>query len=80
MVKFTAAVLSFAMISQITEAKNCYVLALSAGELTSAYQAGAFKGLVDNMSTSEAAYDVVTGVQGGAVNAALIASYAKGDE
>jgi len=78
--KFSTAIAAFALAATVeqADASKCYVLALSAGEEIAAYQAGAFKGLTESNSATK--YDVVTGVQGGAVNASIIASYAKGSE
>lgn len=59
---------------------KCYGLAFSSGDESAAYQVGAFTGLVENLASEEVAYSVVSGVQGGALNAALLSKYAIGNE
>lgn len=44
------------------------------------YQAGALKGLASTLDASVMAYSAVSGTQGGAVNAALLANYPAGQE
>lgn len=61
-------------------AEKCYAVAFSAGAQESAYQVGALKALVENYSAGETAYSAVTGVSGGAVNAAILASFPAGQE
>ena len=41
---------------------------------------GAIAGLVNATAAADHAYDAVSGVSGGAINAVMLASYAKGDE
>jgi len=54
---------------------------MSSGDESSAYQAGAIKGLVESSLTPDKyAYSSVSGVQGGALNAVLLSSFEKGDE
>lgn len=63
------------------EAANgkCYALAFSSGDETSAYQAGAMAGIANSkLSPDEYAYDAVSGVSGGAINAVILANYTKG--
>ena len=61
---------------------KCHALALSSGDEGAAYQAGALQGLVNsaNLTADDVAYDTVSGVSGGALNAVLLSSFAKGDE
>ena len=60
-------------------AKKCYVLALSSGDENAAYQAGALKGIASSKFTpDEFAYDTVSGISGGALNAVILANYSKG--
>ena len=66
-----------------TEVANgkCYALAFSSGDETSAYQAGAMAGIANsNLSAEEYAYDAVSGVSGGAINAVILSNYTKGQE
>ena len=58
--------------------QKCYALALSSGDQNSMFQAGALSGLATNLAASEMAYSAVSGTQGGAVNAAILASFAAG--
>lgn len=71
--------------AMVLEAKasgeKCYALALSSGDETSAYQAGAIAGIANsNLSADEYAYDSVSGVSGGAINAVILSNYTKGQE
>ena len=59
-------------------ADKCYALALSSGDQNSMYQAGVLKGLAS--AGAEMSYQAISGVSGGAVNAAILASYAAGSE
>ena len=61
-------------------AGQCHALALSSGDESAIYQVGALAGLVNSTAASEYAYDSVSGVSGGAINAVMLASFAKGDE
>lgn len=79
MAKFATA-FALGMIAQVAQAEKCYVLALSSGEESAAYQAGAIKGLAETLDMNNRSYDAVSGVQGGAVNAVLFSSFEKGDE
>lgn len=60
---------------------KCHALAFSSGDETSAYQAGAIAGIANSkLSPDEYAYDAVSGVSGGAINAVILANYTKGQE
>jgi predicted acylesterase/phospholipase RssA len=72
-----ALLLGAVTISQVA-AQNCYALAFSSGDMSSAYQVGALAGLIENLSAEEVAYSSVSGVSGGALNAALFASFPVG--
>ena len=74
-----ASILSF--VSASKDGK-CRVLALSSGDESAAYQAGALKGITtsNHMNPDDFAYDSVSGISGGAINAAIMANFAKGDE
>ena len=58
----------------------CRVLALSGGGDKGAYEAGVVYGLVKNLPAGEAAWDVVTGISAGSINAGAIATFSVGDE
>lgn len=74
------AVLATIVMSSVQAADDkCYVLALSAGDESAAYQAGVLKGLTASGS-DEYQYDAVSGIAGGAINAALFSSFPKGQE
>ena len=68
------------VLAQQDNAGKCYVLALSSGQESSAFQAGALQGLLSKLPAAQVAYDAVSGNTGGAYNAVILASYAKGDE
>lgn len=76
---FTIAAI-LAVLSQQVAADKCYALALSSGDQNSIYQAGVINGLVANMATGEMGYQAISGVSGGAVNAAILANYPVGQE
>jgi predicted acylesterase/phospholipase RssA len=48
--------------------------------MSSAYQVGVFSGLVSQLSAEEVAYQSISGVAGGAVNAAILSSFPVGQE
>jgi predicted patatin/cPLA2 family phospholipase len=60
--------------------KKCRVLALQGGGDKGSYQAGAMQGLFSKLPPEEVAYDVVTGISVGALNAAGLALFQPGDE
>jgi len=61
---------------------KCHGLAFSSGDESAAYQAGALSGIVSSpeLKAEDWSYDTVSGVSGGALNAVLVSSFAKGDE
>jgi predicted acylesterase/phospholipase RssA len=61
---------------------KCRALAFSSGDESAAYQAGAMAGIVgsDKLQPEDYAYDSVSGISGGALNAVLFATFGKGDE
>ena len=73
-----AAVLALA--AEQAQATKCYALAFGSGGESSAYTAGALKGLVSHYGAAATSYTAVSGVSGGAINAALLGKYAKGKE
>ena len=73
----------FAGASLATKADGkCYALAFSSGDEDAAYQAGVIKGITTNpkLTPDEWAYDSVSGISAGALNAVLLSSYPKGQE
>ena len=59
---------------------KCRVLVLEGGGDKGAYHAGAFDSLVELLPSNEVAYDVITGISVGSLNAAAISFFEKGDE
>ena len=57
---------------------KCYAIAFSSGNQQAAFQAGALKTLAASIPAQERAYTNVSGVGGGSVNAAILASFAPG--
>jgi len=78
MKSLTIAIVGTIALQGVEAGEKCYALALSGGKEQAAYQAGVFQGLA--ASTENVQYDVISGVQGGAINAALISSFGKGNE
>ena len=72
----TAAILALA--TQQAQAAKCYALAFSSGDESAAYQAGVLKGLAGSYEAGEVAYTAISGISGGAVNAAILASFEAG--
>ena len=70
----------FGAVSQATATGKCYALALSSGDQNSSYQAGVLSAFAANLSADEIAYQAVSGVSGGAINAAILASFDAGSE
>lgn len=60
------------------DASKCYALAFSSGNQQVAFQAGALKALASTVPAAERSYTHVSGVGGGAVNAAILASFPPG--
>ena len=61
-------------------ADKCYALAFSSGDESASYQAGVLKGLVESYDAAEVNYTAISGISGGAVNAAILANYEAGQE
>lgn len=66
--------------SSASPSDQCYVLALSSGQENAAYQAGVLQGLLSKLPAEQLRYQTVTGVAGGAVNAAYLGQAAPGQE
>ena len=62
------------------DADKCYVLALEGGGDHGAYQAGAIKGLADNLPADEAKWSVITGISAGTLNGSGLSLFDIGDE
>merc|ERR1719345_148167 len=75
--KTILAMLACAIGAQAADAGRCHAVAFSSG-----YQDGALKGITTSskLSAADYAYDTVSGVSGGALNAVLLSSFAKGSE
>jgi predicted patatin/cPLA2 family phospholipase len=63
-----------------TDNGNCYVLALEGGGDKGAYQAGAIKGLVENIPAGQREWSVITGISVGSLNAAGLSVFEPGKE
>ena len=76
------AMLACALGVQAADAGRCHAVAFSSGDQDAAYQAGALKGITssDKLTATDYAYDAVSGVSGGALNAVLLSSFEKGQE
>jgi predicted acylesterase/phospholipase RssA len=57
------------------DSKKCRVLVLEAGGDRGAYHAGAFRQFVNSLPADEVAYDVITGISAGGLNAGAIALF-----
>lgn len=57
---------------------KCYALAFSAADESAGYQAGVLKGLIETNGSEQHDYDAISGVDGGAVNAAIFSSFKSG--
>jgi len=67
-------------ISYSADAPQCLGLVLQGGVDKGAYQAGALQGLLSALKPEDIQYDVVSGISVGAVNAAWISQFPKGQE
>jgi len=68
------------LVSTVSASDKCYALAFSSGQENAAYQAGALKGLLSKLPADQLRYNAVSGISGGAVNAAILGVHEKGDE
>ena len=59
---------------------KCRILSLRGGGVHGSFEAGVLKAFVDHMPIEELEYDYVAGVSIGAYNAAVIATFEKGEE
>ena len=72
------AIALLAVFAEQVAADKCYALALSSGDQNAIYQAGVLSGLA--AAGESISYSAISGVSGGAVNAAILANYAAGSE
>lgn len=82
MKKFIATLATFLSGAQAAGDGKCRVLAFSSGDESAAYQAGALKGFTtsQHLRKEDYAYDSVSGISGGAINAVMLANYTNGSE
>ena len=59
---------------------KCRVLAMRGGGTKGAYEVGALKAMADMLEPIDIAYDVLAGVSIGALNAAMFATFERGQE
>jgi predicted acylesterase/phospholipase RssA len=80
--KSILAMVACVLSAQAADAGRCHAVAFSSGDQDAAYQAGALKGITTSskLTAADYAYDAVSGVSGGALNAVLLSSFAKGQE
>ena len=76
----SVALLCMALIVTPVSADKCYALALGSGTESAAFQVGALQGLLNKLPSEQVQYQAVSGISGGAVNAVILASLAKGFE
>ena len=74
---FAAAILGVSAIPTAQAAK-CYALAFSSGDESAAYQAGVLKGLTESYDAADVNYTAISGISGGAINAAILANFEAG--
>lgn len=73
-----AALLGFG--SAYAKQEVCHALAMSGGANKGAYEAGVVYGLAHNLPADQVAWDVITGVSAGAINAAGMSVWPVGQE
>jgi predicted acylesterase/phospholipase RssA len=62
------------------DSSKCRVLVLEGGGDRGAYHAGAFRQFVNALPAEEVAYDVITGISAGGLNAGALSLFKQGDE
>eukprot|EP00826_Nyctotherus_ovalis_P034886 TRINITY_DN2946_c0_g1_i6.p1 TRINITY_DN2946_c0_g1~~TRINITY_DN2946_c0_g1_i6.p1 ORF type:complete len:174 (-),score=34.27 TRINITY_DN2946_c0_g1_i6:667-1188(-) len=62
------------------EVKKCRALVMEGGGTRNAYTVGVLKAIINLLPTAERAYDVVSGVSMGAINAFIMGMHGLGDE
>lgn len=68
------------LLATLATADKCRTLVLEGGGAFGAYQAGGVLGLIAGLPTEETAYDVITGVSAGSLNAAAFTQFPRGEE
>ena len=76
----TVSLLLGALTLNTVQADQCYALALSSGDMSAAYQVGALSGLIKTLPAEQVGYQSISGVAGGAINAAILSSFPIGQE
>ena len=59
---------------------KCRILSLRGGGVHGAWESGVINGIVNNMADEDIEYDFFAGVSIGAINASIMATFAKGQE
>ena len=72
--------ISFLLIVSTASAATCKTLILSGGGSYGAYEAGALKGLVDNLPVDQVGYNNVIGISAGSINGLGISQFPMGEE
>jgi predicted patatin/cPLA2 family phospholipase len=67
-------------VSSLADSPQCLGLVLQGSADKGGYQAGALQGLLSALKPEDIQYDVVSGISVGAVNAAWVSQFAKGEE
>jgi len=80
--KYLTLALLTGSLTTVEAAGKCRALAFSSGDESAAYQAGVLKGITSSpkLTAEDWAYDAVSGIQGGALNAVLLSEFGKGQE
>lgn len=73
-------ILLLSVLGVYSQSTQCRVLAIGGGTEMGAYEAGAIIGLINNLPSGNAQWDVVTGIGLGALNAIVVGQYPKGQE
>ena len=73
-------VLCLSLSLSVSQAPSCKALALEGGGAHGAYQAGALMGLIQSLPPGTTAWNVVTGISAGSLNAGATSMFAPGDE
>lgn len=68
------------VVACLAKEDKCRILSFSSGTEKVAYQVGALKALIENLSEDDVKYNVLSGVSFGAFNAAIASLYKVGDE
>ena len=80
MLKVLTSILMTSCLAKTTSDGKCRILVLRGGGVHGAYEAGALQAMIENLDPIDYAYDYISGVSVGAVNAAVLAGFEKGQE